>query len=147
MIETSLFTSLFKRLKNIRREYLCIVKIVGKKSEKMHFVHIVELLRLRQNKLNQLLISSSILHLTTNQQQYTAPNQQYVAPVDNGGFGWGLLGCCIPLVGLILFLVWKNEKPKTAKAVGMGALISVICSILFYFFSAVLGLGIGLIGL
>jgi hypothetical protein len=46
-----------------------------------------------------------------------------------------------------LFLVWKNEKPKTAKAVGMGALISVICSILFYFFSAVLGLGIGLIGL
>lgn len=84
---------------------------------------------------------------TTNQQQYTAPNQQYVAPVDNGGFGWGLLGCCIPLVGLILFLVWKNEKPKTAKAVGMGALISVICSILFYFFSAVLGLGIGLIGL
>ena len=73
--------------------------------------------------------------------------KQYVAPVDNGGFGWGLLGCCIPLVGLILFLVWKNEKPKTAKAVGMGALISVICSILFYFFSAVLGLGIGLIGL
>lgn len=84
---------------------------------------------------------------TTNQPQYTAPNQQYVAPVDNGGFGWGLLGCCIPLVGLILFLVWKNEKSKTAKAVGMGALISVICSILFYFFSAVLGLGIGLIGL
>ena len=27
---------------------------------------------------------------------------------DNGGFGWGLLGCCIPLVGLILFLVWKD---------------------------------------
>ena len=31
--------------------------------------------------------------------------QQQQAPqvVDNGGFGWGLLGCCIPLVGLILF--------------------------------------------
>ena len=81
------------------------------------------------------------------QTQPTTNQQQYAAPVDNGGFGWGLLGCCIPLVGLILFLVWKNEKPKTAKAVGMGALISVICSILFYFFSAVLGLGIGLIGL
>lgn len=24
---------------------------------------------------------------------------------DNGGFGWGLLGFCIPIVGLILFLV------------------------------------------
>ena len=25
------------------------------------------------------------------------------ATVDNGGFLWGMLGCCIPLVGLILF--------------------------------------------
>ena len=24
---------------------------------------------------------------------------------DNGGFLWGLLGCCIPIVGLVLFLV------------------------------------------
>jgi len=29
---------------------------------------------------------------------------------DNGGFLWGLLGCCIPIVGLILFLVWKETK-------------------------------------
>lgn len=35
---------------------------------------------------------------------------------DKGGFLWGLLGCCIPIVGLILFLVWKDTKPKTAKA-------------------------------
>ena len=42
--------------------------------------------------------------------------------VDNGGFGWGLLGCCLPIVGLILFLVWKDQKPKTAKAAGIGAL-------------------------
>ncbi|MFR2847242.1 MAG: hypothetical protein ACLTC4_08930 [Hungatella hathewayi] len=51
---------------------------------------------------------------------------------DNGGFGWGLLGFCIPIVGLILFLVWKGEKPKTAKANGMGALISVIIGVVFY---------------
>ena len=52
--------------------------------------------------------------------------------VDNGGFGWGLLGCCIPLVGLILFLVWKDQKPKSAKAAGIGALISVIIGVLWY---------------
>ena len=56
------------------------------------------------------------------------------APVDNGGFGWNLLGCCIPLVGLILYLVWKDTKPNTAKAAGIGALvgvgINVVCSIL-----------------
>lgn len=38
---------------------------------------------------------------------------------DKGGFLWGLLGCCIPIVGLVLFLVWKDTKPKTAKAAGI----------------------------
>ncbi len=52
--------------------------------------------------------------------------------VDNGGFGWGLLGFCIPIVGLILYLVWKGDKPKTAKAAGMGALISVIIGVVLY---------------
>ncbi len=51
---------------------------------------------------------------------------------DNGGFLWGLLGCCIPIVGLILFLVWKDQKPKTAKAAGIGALVSVILAVLYY---------------
>lgn len=61
--------------------------------------------------------------------------------VDNGGFGWGLLGCCIPLVGLILFLVWKDTKPKTSKAAGIGALVSVIISALFYVIAIVTGIG------
>lgn len=54
--------------------------------------------------------------------------------VDNGGIGWGLLGCCIPIVGLVLFLVWKDTKPKTAKAAGIGALVSVILVVLYYIF-------------
>mgnify|MGYP001141456942 CR=1 FL=1 len=52
--------------------------------------------------------------------------------VDNGGFLWGLLGCCIPIVGLILFLVWKDTKPKTAKAAGIGALVSVVLAVIYY---------------
>ena len=51
---------------------------------------------------------------------------------DNGGFLWGLLGCCIPIVGLVLFLVWKDQKPKTAKAAGIGALVAVGFSALWY---------------
>ena len=62
-------------------------------------------------------------------------------PVDNGGFGWGLLGCCIPIVGLILFLVWKDTKPKTAKAAGIGALVSVGISILWYIIVIAAGVG------
>ncbi|MDE5779981.1 MAG: hypothetical protein K2I03_00660 [Lachnospiraceae bacterium] len=51
---------------------------------------------------------------------------------DKGGFLWGLLGCCIPIVGLILFIIWKDQKPKTAKAAGIGALVSVILSVAYY---------------
>ncbi|SHJ82860.1 zinc-ribbon domain-containing protein [Clostridium cavendishii DSM 21758] len=61
------------------------------------------------------------------------------ALVDNGGFGWGVLGCCIPIVGLVLFLVWKDSKPKTAKAAGIGALVSVSVIILFYVLIFVIG--------
>ena len=66
-----------------------------------------------------------------NYSNYPPPNS---APpvVDNGGFGWGLLGCCIPIVGLILFLVWKGTKPKSSKAAGIGALVGVICVVVLY---------------
>ena len=64
------------------------------------------------------------------------------APVDKGGFWWGALGCCVPIVGLILFLVWKDTKPKTAKAAGKGALISVILGVVFYVLTFILA-GVG----
>lgn len=63
--------------------------------------------------------------------------------VDNGGFGWGLLGCCIPIVGLILFLVWKDSKPKTAKAAGIGALVSVALSVVYYIVVVIIGASLG----
>ena len=56
------------------------------------------------------------------------------------------MGCCIPLAGLILFLVWKDTKPKTAKAAGIGALVSVGISILFYIIVIVAGVGAGMYG-
>lgn len=68
------------------------------------------------------------------------------AVTDNGGFGWGLLGCCIPIVGLILFLVWKDSKPNTAKAAGIGALVCVGISIVYYILTIALGIGAGLLG-
>lgn len=61
-----------------------------------------------------------------------AQTQLKVAQSDNGGFLWGLLGFFIPIVGLILYIVWKNERPKTAKAVGIGALVSVGAWIIMY---------------
>ena len=65
---------------------------------------------------------------------------------DNGGFLWGLLGCCIPIVGLVLFLVWKDSKPKTAKAAGIGALVNVILCVLWYVLVAIVGVGMASYG-
>ena len=48
---------------------------------------------------------------------------------EGSGIGWGFLGFFIPIVGIILFFVWKNEKPKSSKAAGIGALISIIWSV------------------
>ncbi len=51
---------------------------------------------------------------------------------DTGSFSWALLGFCIPIVGLILYLVWKDSQPLNAQAAGKGALISVVISVFFY---------------
>ncbi|MBM6870347.1 zinc-ribbon domain-containing protein [Pseudoflavonifractor phocaeensis] len=69
------------------------------------------------------------------------PNPNYNNGYDSGGIGWGILGFCIPLVGLILFLVWKDQKPLSAKAAGMGALISVIIGVVFYILAIIVGMG------
>ncbi|GAA6323436.1 hypothetical protein F350042L8_05340 [Fusobacterium ulcerans] len=51
--------------------------------------------------------------------------------LDRGGFAWGFLGFFIPIVGFILWLVWRDEKPKTAKSLGIGALVGVIIVFIF----------------
>lgn len=63
----------------------------------------------------------------------TAQNQ--VTKKDYGGIGWGILGYFVPMSGIILFFIWKNEKPKTAKALLIGAIIGFIVSTLIYVFS------------
>ena len=71
-----------------------------------------------------------------------ATSNQIVANNDTGGFGWGLLGFCVPLVGLILYLVWKTERPKSSKAAGKGALISTIIGVAFYIIYIVIIMGV-----
>ena len=74
-------------------------------------------------------------------QQYYAPNQQYYGPnqpyygapqpnpMDAPSTGYALLGFLIPIVGLILYLVWKDTMPQRARSVGRGALIGFIVGV------------------
>lgn len=72
-----------------------------------------------------------------------AQQQQY-QQARPSTFGWGVLGFFIPLVGLILFLVWKQpmDAPK-GKTAGIGALIGVGAWILFYIIIIAIGAAIG----
>ena len=56
---------------------------------------------------------------------------------DSGSIGWGILGFLIPIIGLILYCVWKNTKPKSAKVAGIGALIGFCLNMVLYFTGAV----------
>lgn len=63
---------------------------------------------------------------------------------DSSSIGYAFLGFFIPIVGLILYLLWKNSSPLRAKSAGQGALISVIISailIVIYFVLIVVILG------
>ena len=47
---------------------------------------------------------------------------------DSSSLGWALLGFFFPLLGLILFLVWKDTYPLRANLLAKGALVAVITS-------------------
>lgn len=59
---------------------------------------------------------------------------------DSGSMGYSALGCCFPIVGLILYLVWKDSKPKNAAMAGKGALLSVGLSLVWYILVFVVGM-------
>ena len=63
---------------------------------------------------------------------------------DSSSAGWAFLGFCIPIVGLILYLVWKDSMPLRAKSAGKGALISVIiAAIIYVIYAIIIGIFIG----
>ena len=57
---------------------------------------------------------------------------------DSSSLGYAFLGFCIPIVGLILYLVWKDSTPLRAKSAGKGALVSVIVSVVIWIVYAVI---------
>lgn len=62
---------------------------------------------------------------------------------DSGSAGWGILGCCIPVLGAVLYLVWRNTKPNNAKSAGIGALVGAGLMLLSYIGTLCLGIGSG----
>lgn len=61
------------------------------------------------------------------------PGDAQAAPADTGNIGWGILGAFFPIVGFILFFVWRNTKPQSARVSLIGAVIGLCVGIIFQF--------------
>ncbi len=61
---------------------------------------------------------------------------------DSGSFLWAILAFFLPIVGLILCIMWNQEKPKTAKKLVIGTIVGFIFDIIL---SIILSILIGFI--
>jgi hypothetical protein len=59
------------------------------------------------------------------------------------------IACCFPIVGVVLYALWRTDKPKSANAAGLWAIIgfvgSIILGILFYVLVIILSIMVPLL--
>lgn len=68
-------------------------------------------------------------------------NQTTATKNDTSNICVNLLSlCCFPLLGIIMFFVWKEKQPKAAKSALIFGLIGLVISIIFAIISFVLGI-------
>ncbi|MCL2022951.1 MAG: hypothetical protein FWG82_01085 [Oscillospiraceae bacterium] len=70
--------------------------------------------------------------------QGTYDYNQAMNPNDQASTLLNLIGCCIPLAGLIMYLTMKDDTPNKAKAIAKWAVIGLVAS-------AVIGIVFGII--
>lgn len=80
--------------------------------------------------------------------QNVSATQSQQTDSEGSTVGWGILGFFLPIVGFILWLVWKDEHPARSRSAGIGCLVSVclgvVGSIIYIIILfAILGLGSG----
>ena len=54
--------------------------------------------------------------------------------------------CCFPIVGLVLYFVWKDSKPKASKDVCKWAIIGIATGVVVYIIAMAVGLGAAMFG-
>ncbi len=59
---------------------------------------------------------------------------------DAPSVGFGILGFLIPIVGLILYAVWRKDYPKKSRSAGIGAVVSFVLWVIFVVAMIVLGI-------
>ena len=80
--------------------------------------------------------------------QNVSATQSQQTDSEGSTVGWGILGFSIPIVGFILWLIWKDEHPARAKSAGIGCLVSIclgVVGVILYvvLVFVILGIGVG----
>lgn len=80
--------------------------------------------------------------------QNVSATQSQQTDSEGSTVGWGILGFFIPIVGFILWLIWKDEHPARAKSAGIGCLVSICLGVVGVILYVVLvfvifGIGVG----
>lgn len=80
--------------------------------------------------------------------QNVSATQSQQTDSEGSAVGWGILGFFIPIVGFILWLIWKDEHPARAKSAGIGCLVSIclgVVGVILYvvLVFVILGIGVG----
>lgn len=74
----------------------------------------------------------------------TQPRPQVNATENDApSFGFAALCFFFPIVGLILYLVWKDTLPMRARSCGKGAIIGVIVQIIWGILWGIIGALVG----
>lgn len=63
-----------------------------------------------------------------------------VSTLDNPSHIAGVASCCFPIVGLILYFMWKDEKPQSASLVCKWMIGGVVAYVVFYILMFVVGI-------
>lgn len=80
--------------------------------------------------------------------QNVSATQSQQTDSEGSTVGWGILGFFIPIVGFILWLIWKDEHPARAKSAGIGCLVSICLGVVgvklyVVLVFVILGIGVG----
>lgn len=59
---------------------------------------------------------------------------------DNPSHFAGIVSCCFPIVGLVLYFLWKDEKPNSSKLICKWMIAGTICWILLYVIFFIIGI-------
>lgn len=79
------------------------------------------------NQINQ--FSGASNYSNTNNNGY---NSQPYNPKDNPSHLAGVVSCCFPIVGLILYFLWRDDKPNSAKRICYWMIGGVVIYVAFY---------------